>query len=63
MACRLRYLQRMRIEYCEGLIKEDNPIAGETEQGVFEALELPFPLPLEREIVDGKPIWMPAEKL
>ena len=53
----------MRIKYSEGLIKEGDAIAGETEKGVFEALGLPCPLPCEREIVDGKPIWMPPEKL
>jgi DNA polymerase (family 10) len=50
----------MRIKYSEGLIKEGKVIAGETEQGVFEALGLPYPLPTEREIADGKPAWMPS---
>ena len=50
----------MRIRYSEGLIKEGSVIAGETEQGVFEAL--PYPLPSEREIVDSKPVWMPPQK-
>jgi DNA polymerase/3'-5' exonuclease PolX len=53
----------MRIKYSEGLIKDNSVIAGETEKGVFEALGLPYPLPSEREIVDGKPVWMPPEKL
>ena len=53
----------MRIKYSEGLIKDNSVIAGETEKGVFEALGLPCPLPSEREIVDGKPVWMPPEKL
>jgi DNA polymerase (family X) len=53
----------MRIKYSEGLIKEGVAVAGETEQGVFEALGLPYPLPSEREIVDSKPVWMPPEKL
>jgi DNA polymerase (family 10) len=53
----------MRIKYSEGLIKDNNVLAGETEKGVFEALGLPCPLPSEREIVDGKPVWMPSEKL
>jgi DNA polymerase (family 10) len=53
----------MRIKYSEGLIKDNSVIAGETEQGVFEALGLPYPLPSEREIVEGKPVWMPPEKL
>jgi hypothetical protein len=29
---------------------------------VFDALGLPCPLPSDREIVDGKPVWMPKEK-
>ena len=53
----------MRIKYSEGLIKDNNVIAGETEKGVFEALGLPYPLPSEREIVESKPVWMPPEKL
>ena len=52
----------MRIKYSEGLIKEGSVIAGETEQGVFEALGLPYPLPTEREIADSKPVWMPTQK-
>ena len=52
----------MRIKYSEGLIKEGSIIAGETEKGVFEALELPYPLPFQREIVDSKPVWMPPQK-
>ena len=53
----------MRIKYNEGLIKEGVAVAGETEEGVFDALELPCPLPSEREILDGKPVWMSPEKL
>jgi DNA polymerase/3'-5' exonuclease PolX len=53
----------MRIKYSEGLIKDNNIVAGETEKGVFEALGLLYPLPSEREIVESKPIWMPPEKL
>jgi DNA polymerase/3'-5' exonuclease PolX len=53
----------MRIKYSEGLIKDNRAIAVETEKGVFEALGLPCPLPAEREIVDGKPVWMPPEKV
>ena len=53
----------MRIRYSEGLIKEGVAVAGETEQGVFEALGLPYPLPSEREITDKKPVWIPPEKL
>ena len=53
----------MRIKYSEGLIKDNSTIAGETEKGVFEALGLPCPLPSEREIEGGKPVWMPPEKV
>ncbi len=53
----------MRIKYSEGIIKDGVAVAGETEQGVFEALGLQCPLPVEREIVDGKPVWMPPEKM
>jgi DNA polymerase (family 10) len=52
----------MRIKYSEGLIKDGISIAGETEQGVFEALCLPHPFPSEREIVEGKPIWLVSQK-
>ena len=52
-----------RIKHSEGLIKDGVAVAGETEQGVFEALGLPCPLPTEREISDGKPVWMPPERL
>ena len=48
----------MRLKYSEGLIKDDAAIAGKTEQGVFEALDLPCPLPSKREIVEGTPVWM-----
>ena len=52
----------MRIRYSEGLIKDGVAVAGETEQGVFEALGLPYPLPSEREIVDSKPVWLLPQK-
>jgi DNA polymerase (family 10) len=51
----------MRLKYSEGLILDGKPIAGMDEKSVFEALGLPFPLPTEREIVEGKPFWMPKE--
>jgi len=51
----------MRLKYSEGLIKNAEPIAGEDEKGVFFALGLPYILSNEREIVEGKPIWMPNE--
>ena len=52
----------MRIRYSEGLLKDGAIIAGEDEKGVFAALELPCPLPSERETIDGKPVWMPPQK-
>ena len=50
----------MRIKYSEGLIKDNNIVAGEDEKQVFEALDLTYPLPSQREIVDSKPVWMPS---
>jgi DNA polymerase/3'-5' exonuclease PolX len=52
----------MRIKYSEGLIKDGVAVAGETEKGVFEALSLSYPLPTQREIVEGKPVWMPTQQ-
>jgi len=51
----------MRLKYSEGLIKDGVPIAGVDETGVFSALGLPCPSPAEREIVDGKPAWLPKQ--
>jgi len=56
------FSKAMRLKYSEGLIKDDVAIAGETEHGVFDALCLPHPLPSEREIVEGKPIWLVSQK-
>jgi DNA polymerase/3'-5' exonuclease PolX len=52
----------MRIKYNQGLIKDGNVIAGEDEKEVFTALDLPYPSPSEREIVENKPIWMSKQK-
>jgi DNA polymerase (family 10) len=51
----------MRLKYSEGLIKDGVAIAGETEQGVFDALCLPYTLPTQREIADNKPVWKTPE--
>ncbi len=51
----------MRLKYSEGLIRDGVAVAGETEQGVFEALDLPCPLPSQRETVDGKPVWVSSK--
>lgn len=52
----------MRIKYSEGLIKENTVIAGEDEKEVFEALGLHYTAPSQREIVNGKPLWMPPSE-
>jgi len=49
-----------RLEYNDELLKDGVVVAGETEEGVFEALGLPCPKPEERKVVDGKPVWMRA---
>lgn len=46
-----------RLKYSVGLIKDGVAVAGETEESVFSALDLPCPEPQKREITDGKPIW------
>jgi len=51
----------MRLKYSEGLIKENKAVAGESEEGVFAALGFPCPPATEREVVEGKPLWMPTE--
>lgn len=48
----------MRLKYSQGLLKDDLPVAGGDEAGVFGALGLPCPVPCDREIVNGKPKWM-----
>ena len=47
-----------RLKYSEGLMKDEVPVAGETEESVFNALDLPCPEPQLRELVDGKPVWL-----
>jgi DNA polymerase (family X) len=46
-----------RLKYSVGLIKDNVAVAGETEESVFSALDLPCPEPQKREIIDGKPVW------
>ena len=48
----------MRLKYSQGLLKDDLPVAGADEAGVFAALGLPCPAPCNREIEDGNPKWM-----
>jgi DNA polymerase (family 10) len=47
-----------RLKYSEGLMKDDVTVAGETEESVFTALDLPCPEPQLREIIDAKPVWL-----
>jgi DNA polymerase/3'-5' exonuclease PolX len=47
-----------RLKYSEGLLQNDKVVAGNTEESVFEALDLPILKPEEREIVKGKPVWL-----
>jgi DNA polymerase (family 10) len=48
----------MRVKYSEGILKDGVVVAGETEEGVFAALELPCPMPKDREVIGRKPIWL-----
>jgi len=56
------FSKNMRLKYSEGLIANGTAIAGETEQGVFEALGLPYSLPSQRETAEGQPVWMFPQK-
>jgi DNA polymerase (family 10) len=47
-----------RLKYSQGLLKGDDVVAGESEEDVFTALDLPCPAPKEREVVEGKPVWL-----
>ena len=47
-----------RLKYSDGLLKDGQSVAGKTEESIFSALDLPCPIPEEREIVNGKPVWM-----
>jgi DNA polymerase/3'-5' exonuclease PolX len=47
-----------RLKYSTGLIKDGVAVAGETEESVFSALDLICPEPPEREVSNGKPIWL-----
>jgi DNA polymerase/3'-5' exonuclease PolX len=49
-----------RLKYSQGLLKDDNVVSGESEEGVFKALNLSCPAPHEREVVEGKPVWLKA---
>lgn len=47
----------MRLKYSEGVLKNGVIVAGEDEEAVFTALDLPYPEPEDREIVEKKPVW------
>lgn len=46
------------LKYSSGLIRDGITVAGETEESVFSALGLPCPEPKQREMLNGKPIWL-----
>jgi DNA polymerase/3'-5' exonuclease PolX len=46
-----------RLKYSEGLLKDGQVVAGETEESVFMTLGLITPKPEEREIINGNPFW------
>jgi DNA polymerase/3'-5' exonuclease PolX len=52
----------MRLKYSQGLLKDNVPVAGADEAGVFAALGLSCPAPCDREIVDGNPKWLPQKQ-
>jgi DNA polymerase/3'-5' exonuclease PolX len=58
VACGYAISKGFRLKYSEGLLKDGKVIAGESEEGVFATLMLPCPEPKDREIVDGKPVWL-----
>ena len=47
-----------RLKYSEGLLRGGVVVAGETEESVFSILDLPTPKPEQREVTDGKPLWL-----
>jgi DNA polymerase/3'-5' exonuclease PolX len=47
-----------RLKYSTGLIKDEVAVAGETEESVFSALDLPWSEPQLREVINGNPIWL-----
>ena len=58
----LAHSKGMQLKYSQGLLKDSNIVAGETEETVFEAFGLICPSPREREIVNHKPIWQQQTK-
>jgi DNA polymerase (family X) len=50
-----------RLKYSDGLVKDGQVVAGKTEESIFSALDLPCPKPEEREIVNGKPVWLKTD--
>jgi DNA polymerase/3'-5' exonuclease PolX len=47
-----------RLKYSDGLLKDGQVVAGKTEESIFSALGFHCPIPEEREILNGKPVWM-----
>ncbi|HLN88822.1 MAG TPA: hypothetical protein VK253_02040 [Candidatus Binatia bacterium] len=50
-----------RLKYSDGLVKDGQVVAGKTEESVFSALGLPCKKPEDREIVNGKPVWLKTD--
>jgi DNA polymerase (family X) len=50
-----------RLKYSDGLVKDEQIIAGKTEESIFYALGLSYPKPEEREIENGKPVWLKTD--
>lgn len=49
----------MRLLYSQGLVDRFGKVlGGKDEKEVFEALDLEYVIPSEREIVNGKPVWL-----
>lgn len=47
-----------RLKYSDGLMKNDQVVAGKTEESIFTALGLLYPKPEDREVSNNKPIWL-----
>ncbi len=53
----LAHSKGFQLKYSSGLMKDGVSFAGETEESVFSALDLPCPVPQLREVEDRKPKW------
>jgi DNA polymerase (family 10) len=51
-------IKGFRLKYSSGLLRDEVVVAGGTEESVFEALGLPCTEPEQREVLNGRPIWL-----